>query len=351
MSEKYSFWDKKTFVTYLLSVLVFLIHISTFANYSYDTTVGATIISIVEKFLTKVITPVAVPLFFIISGALFYRNYNNDKYMQKIKSRLKTLVIPYFLWNILNMVFCIITSYTFVQKYFIGREKFVITLTNVLKAVFLYDCNKQFWFIFCLIVFALAAPVIYFFIKNRYVGIITIIVLIILDYLNIGLSERVFFSIDSIIYYIVGAFIGKHYFSLFSEKSDKKKAFFGVGLLMIAFTVESIYVYNSLEMIKLVKIPFLIVYSYALWTTVDLFIDKIKIRAFMKHSFFVYAMHVNVSAIITKFLWILLPKNYVFAVPNFIITLVCTLFLIELSCCILQKFLPNIYTLLSGDRC
>ena len=44
----------------------------------------------------------AVPLFFFISGFLFFyrvEQWNRQTYLRKLKSRFRTLVVPYFLWN------------------------------------------------------------------------------------------------------------------------------------------------------------------------------------------------------------------------------------------------------------
>jgi fucose 4-O-acetylase-like acetyltransferase len=42
-----------------------------------------------------------VPVFFFISGFLFFYSvdFNTDVYKRKIKSRVKTLLIPYIIWN------------------------------------------------------------------------------------------------------------------------------------------------------------------------------------------------------------------------------------------------------------
>ena len=53
------FWKKKVIVSYVLAILVFWIHSSSFANYGELT--GW--ISIIQIFFQKIITPVAVPLF------------------------------------------------------------------------------------------------------------------------------------------------------------------------------------------------------------------------------------------------------------------------------------------------
>jgi surface polysaccharide O-acyltransferase-like enzyme len=139
------FWQKKTIATYILSVLVLLIHCSTFANYPNLPAA----INVLSVFWQQVITPVAVPLFFIISGALFYRNYESDmkSYISKMKTRIRSLFVPYICWNVLNMMFQILCT-ELLSEYFVGREKFVFSAWNILGGVFHYKYNGPFWFIF-----------------------------------------------------------------------------------------------------------------------------------------------------------------------------------------------------------
>lgn len=51
---------------------------------------------------SHVLTHIAVPAFFVISGFLFFRNWQRwDKqlYLKKMKSRFRTLAVPYLCWN------------------------------------------------------------------------------------------------------------------------------------------------------------------------------------------------------------------------------------------------------------
>lgn len=52
--------------------------------------------------LTRMITINAVPMFFFISGFLFF--LKKDIYMNKWKKRFKSLVIPYFIWCIVGFL-------------------------------------------------------------------------------------------------------------------------------------------------------------------------------------------------------------------------------------------------------
>ena len=58
--------------------------------------------------ISHVITHIAVPLFFLISGFLFYQNIGSgelDIWKRKFSSRLRSLLLPYVLWIVLYILF------------------------------------------------------------------------------------------------------------------------------------------------------------------------------------------------------------------------------------------------------
>lgn len=50
------------------------------------------------------IVETCVPFFFMISGYLFFRTYQSCKWREKLQSRVKSLLVPYLLWNIFYAV-------------------------------------------------------------------------------------------------------------------------------------------------------------------------------------------------------------------------------------------------------
>lgn len=48
-----------------------------------------------------------VPFFFMISGYLFFRTYQSNKWRDKLESRAKTLLVPYVVWNVLYAIIMI----------------------------------------------------------------------------------------------------------------------------------------------------------------------------------------------------------------------------------------------------
>lgn len=65
--------------------------------------------------------------------------------------------------------------------------------------------------------------------------------------------------------------------------------------------------------------------------------------------FFVFAMHVQVGAVVTKLLYLALPKSYIFAIPNFIATTIILLLIIELFCVALKKLCTRVFEFLWGE--
>lgn len=337
---------KKIEVSWFLSLLVFVIHISTFNNYE-------NIPFLVDKFVffvQRVIPIVAVPLYFIISGAFFYRDYTNDKYLKKLKSRMKSLFIPYIFWNCVWMLFNIFATMYF-SKFFIGREIFEFNSNNIIQGIFHYKYNAPFWFVFALLIFIIAAPLINLLISNKIGGIISILTVMILYHFDIGLPIPLFFSKTCIIYYLVGAYTGKHFFNLFTriKKNTRITLASIIGILM---SIVYSFITNGLETssYQVVNVIVLIIYSFSLWNIWDLVVLKISPRKFMIHSFYVYALHINISSIITKLLWLVLPKIWPYAWLNFLLTISLTLLVIEVFVIILEKYLPFLYKILSGGR-
>lgn len=350
MTNENIFWKKKEIVSFILSILVFFVHISSFAQYSNTGNLISTINEKASFFFKESITSFAVPMFYILSGISFYKNYDNSKYLNKIKSRVFTIIIPYLLWNTIWMIFDIICSYSFLSKYFVGREQFAVTFTNVLKGIFLYECNEPFWFIYKLIIFSLAAPLIYTVIRNKYIGIASIGILTVFVIVGKRLFPSTFSFPTSIMVYLVGAIIGKHYFDYTLKKSSKVVQCLSIVVLFTYIILKNLFAPQIRSLESFLPIVTYTILVFALWSILDLFIDKMKTKKVYSRSFAIYAMHVNISAIITKLVFIVFPKREWMAIPNFFATVILTLLFIHLVCSIGERFFPRVYSILMGER-
>ena len=148
--------------------------------------------------LTQKLVWVSVPIFFFISGLLFFKEgtFNMTLYKTKLSSRIYTLLIPYIIWNILY--FCIIA----IQQYFkpdvlllLHKRIADFSLTDYLwifwdirQISHLADDQPAclvgvFWFIQCLFLSILLSPVIYKLIQfTRHFFLLLFIALCLIDY-------------------------------------------------------------------------------------------------------------------------------------------------------------------------
>ena len=350
--ERFDYWNKKTYVSFLLSALVVLIHNSGIAQYviQIDADEGKNIAVFFNNLFSETIARVAVPLFFVISGATFFRNYDRTKYKEKIQRRIKSLLIPYFLWNVISMMFDIFCAYTPIHYFFVGRKPFIVSFQNVIEALFLYKCNGVFWFVYSLIVFTVLSPIINVIITRKWTSFCLLLASLFIPYYASALFLRLKLDPNSIFFYVLGCVIGKYCFKWFSEMSAKRDSIISVLLCFVCVAFQMLNIYEVLIIPIVCHQLLLVLFCYSFWKAIDLFVVKVKLREYMKNSFFVYAMHMNVQAIIVKVIYLVGPKVIWMAYPNFIVSFLVTMFIILFVSSLTKEHLPRIYSALSGNR-
>lgn len=94
-----------------MAVMVVFIHMSrghhvlSEADYSFLSHEG--IINILSALFSQILPSIAVPAFFLISGFLFFRDIDSwdpAKFAGKLRSRAKTLLLPFVLWILIGAV-------------------------------------------------------------------------------------------------------------------------------------------------------------------------------------------------------------------------------------------------------
>lgn len=343
------FWKKKEFLSFLSSIFVLFIH-----SYFASDYVSGNLVSFVNHkfsfFFSRSITQFAVPMFFMLSGIAFFKGYDNKKYLTKIKSRVHTLMIPYLLWNTVWMLWEILCSYSFIAKFSEANEPFALTFVNILKGIFFYGCNMPFWFVFDLIVFSLAAPLVFAIIRNKYVGFAVIGCLSIVSLFGIHIPSAVFYYPMSIVFYLIGAMIGYHYFDLACKKTPKHMQIISVVFLAVYILAKTIVPAALHIQNYLMETIVFTLAAVSLWSLSDIFIERIKPRAIYRRSFAIYAMHLNVAIVILKLLSLFLPATEWFEIPKFILMVVLTIAIIDAACAFLERFIPGLYAIFMGNR-
>lgn len=97
-----------------LAVMVVFIHSFSdgkwldFSAIDYGSLSPFDVYNLLRRFLSNVFPAIAVPAFFFISGYLFFKkleSWNGTVWKRKMRSRLRTLVIPYLIWVTLYILY------------------------------------------------------------------------------------------------------------------------------------------------------------------------------------------------------------------------------------------------------
>lgn len=360
MSKEHN-WEYKTieWLRFFCAFAVVLLHavgpplfngVISYKNGIYD---------IIRITFSEGICRVAVPVFFVISGNLFYvklENWNKTIWIDKIKKRIRTLFVPYLIWNILALVFLLLSLYPRSILKGDAIPDLKIWFYSIGGICSLWDTGDRFpinyplWFIRNLMVLNLMSPIIYLFIKRlRVIGIIFLFILFVTNYWihisGFGISGFFFFSLG---------------------------AYFRLLRINLVNFCEKIYM-KTMAISFLLLVPMVITYGnnptcyecfhrvFALFgslSTIGIVAHYLKHNILKEYpflsktSFFVYATHaIFFLPIITYALYKVFPleTEYAYIIRYFlspIITIVCILFIFKL----LKKLMPNTLSVIVGGR-
>lgn len=261
------------------------------------------IVDFVRNFISQGVARIAVPLFFLTSGYLFFAGFewSKERYALKLKSRTKTLLIPFLFWNITTLiVIALAQTIPATQTFFSGNSPLISTFNvfDYFNAIFGFTrppIAYQFWFIRDLIILVLLVPVINVVIKFVPLPFLGVV----LFYWLIGSWPVSAPSSEALLFFSVGAYLGSAKKSLFYFDD------FGliiVGLYLAIVTIDTITVSQWFNP-YLHKIGIVLGVSGALFST-KLVAQNEKIKFLIARlsgvSFFVYAFHEPLLTILRK---------------------------------------------------
>ena len=123
------------------------------------------------------ITEVAVPTFFFISGFLYFSNFDNlNDYITKIKKRIDSIVVPYFLWSFLNWLYFAIITHVSVISTKMNMKPVRLDLNSAIQDIAMSN-YAPLWFLrvlFCLCILGVALNVV---LNHRKVALVAVLML------------------------------------------------------------------------------------------------------------------------------------------------------------------------------
>ncbi len=314
--------------------------------------------------VSNIVAALAVPTFFAISGYLFFKGLGNElgrfsvnNYVQKLKRRSRSLLVPYLLWNCIYLII-FFTGQSFLPGLLSGNHLLIkdYSLLDYLNSFWTgfngYPICPPLWFVRDLMVMMILSPVLY--ILFEYIKFFPIIVFILL-WIVLGYNNPFdVWSFKSAFFFYGGGYFAYCNRTII-DKLIPKKLFYIICYLITV--VATMLCYNDC---------FIEIDSYTCKASLVLGVPVVLCAGYyavqnnqiMKHGysikgidFFIFGFHViPLNFIIKIFLKIMVPQSeFTLIFVYFISPLITIIVGLILFVC-LKKIFPRFTSMLTGGR-
>lgn len=282
---------------------------------------------------------VIVPCFFFISGYLFFRNYTPAYFLKKLRTRFRSLLVPYLLWNSL-FALAWYAALRLVPSFISDRFHFD-SITDVLIGI--VSCQYTvLWYVGVIFVYALIAPLLWLMVRKKRLFPVWLAVtcIICLVFRHPFCSPLQWLPI-----YLSGAYVGVHYKDFMFHDQPRWITILSIAVYPFIFYWDLHWPSNfSMNAVQWIG-PSLCIGLYDLFNR----LHTIPSLSFFKYSFFLYAMHYMPLHIIERICLIEWQHPYAPYIAYFgapAVVIISVLFV----ACLTDRYLPRLYSLLSGGR-
>lgn len=282
-----------TILKFLLTILVVFIHSVNFEiqpiHLSFD---AKDIYSILYELISHNIGRLAVPCFFLFSGYFFFlklKQFSLSEYKSQLQKRMKSLVIPYVIWNLAFILIIILKNNILIK---IGHQPddnmTLFSTSSWYDLLWKLPINYPLWYVRDLICMVLLSPI--FYILFKYIKGYGILLLIII-YLMTWELPIPGFSTTSFVFFGAGAFAGLKKIDMieFSQKNASYTLLLSILMLAIATHNNGTELYEHLIRLFILSGTLSTLYLGSL-------IQRTKIKSLLltlsSASFFIYLTHI-----------------------------------------------------------
>jgi surface polysaccharide O-acyltransferase-like enzyme len=333
--------------------------------HAYPTTIGyagVTLGSDANNYLTDFVrilisqgvARISVPLFFLLSGYLFFAGFKWSwrGYGMKLATRVRTLLVPYLFWTILGVAIDYIgQSIPAVSTYFTGSGPLVadysaFRLANAVLGMTSAPESYHFWFIRDLILLMILIPVITVIL--RYAA-LPFFALVFITWIT---SKWPIYTPDAVgvLFFSVGCYLAMKGRSLFAL--DRYGAWFLVAYIpiLLADTVWNNAAFNTCLHRCGIVVGLVAVLYVTRWV---LACERLKnaLLWLSGSSFFVYAAHEPLLGIVRTIAFRFIPLDWPYMILSLYLLLPMTViaFLVGLNR-LLTAIAPRALTIVTGGR-
>ena len=354
------------FLRFPLIVGVVLIHARFFEVWSAGKVVNVERFRFAAEFMRfvtdDICSTLCVPMFFFISGYLFFRDskyFSIDTYRQKIGKRVRTLLVPYLFWNAV-----VLAVYFLVQTVASGmvsgnnRPIADYSMTDFLWAFWNKDnvngfteigapIALQFWYIRDLMMVSVFSPVIYFCVKRFNVW--ALIVFEVFSQLNF-LPDVVGLSSMAVFFFSFGA-----YFSIHNRSFISRSKCVNIGAVIVFIvTLVMLNEYSFGVMRGWVNLLNLLSGMLALFAVSAALMERKKVKKvkfLSDSSFMIFAVHALVLQVLQKSVLRMIGNpNDVKLIGVYLLVTVVAVAVSMGVYAVMRRWLPRFTAVITGGR-
>lgn len=342
--------DKLRVLSLVSIILVLYIH----SGFHADEIEGMMWNDSVQTFVSGMIGRCAVPLFYVISGYLFFLKVPEGmkSIYGKMRKRVRTLVVPYIIGCLFFVGFGVLMAVLpGVSKYMNSSVMplFSKPMGEILRSIF-YDagngspCAFQLWFLRDLIIIVSTSPLWYLCLKRMKWAFV--VLTFCLTYLQIPHTPFYW-----LFWFVLGGqLVNVKYIS---------RCVYSVIVTSVLFLVISgiqLFMTDVIDW-ELVKIPVILLGIYSAWGLYDMVVGEKFVLSehrwlitACQFTFFIYLFHEPMLNIVRKLIIVVLGKNELGYLISYLISpwifAVCAVFLGLLF----RKYFPRVYNVCTGGR-
>ena len=316
----------------------------------------------------------SVPIYYFISGYVFFigAELTIQKYKNKIKNRIKTLFLPYVIWNAIAVLFSLIffipalshLSYTFsnaslnlsissIFNCFWDNTNSIFFSSGATGLNAIYPNNYPLWFLRDLMLVVLSIPLVYPIIKkSKYY----FVALLGIAWFVAGYSPEIS-RLDQILsayfFFFLGAYFSINRIDMISSFGKLFKTsvllylLLGVIYMVLSGTEFDTYTWIVKRVNVIVGLFF--AYNIAAWLLTKNICRPSKLLS--SSSFFIYVSHAIISSYILKIIFkVVEPSAQYSVIFVYFVALVMVVLSLLGVYYILSKYLPSLLVLLTGRK-
>lgn len=337
MEQKY-FRNKITFLNLVMTVLIVILHAQSPERFGLPLNWDFPFI-----YSISMLCRIATPMFFFVSALLFFKGCDFNDLERKFKSRIKSLLIPYIVWNVIFVFIFFVLSHTPYLASKMNITEILNSPKEIIRAI-LNSYHSDLWFVRNLMFYTLLAPVILLLFKKKRNAIIVLLV----SFCIAIIAEPEYKSLLRWFpVYLNGAVLGYFNNCMSFQLYEERMSRFRIISMLLVFIIIYIYtLWSGSDLMITYTSPLLI------WSLVDgLFsrhIASLIEKRWMHYTFFIFCSHHFVLNVLQKLVVLTCAPTQLVINLTFIISPFVAIIILSLTAKFLSRY--KIYSYLSGGR-